>query len=142
MSPVDFKKWQCPLLLFLTCSRRFRNSPMSPVEFKVGPMLCRYLFSCRYASCRLLILRKGCIALSNCKVKGPYRGGARLAPTPQEGTRPAATLLYSNQCRPGAQHVRYKLWGPTASETQAPGPQGHGSQYTCIAFKSFISCPL
>ena len=34
MSPVDFKKWQCPLSLFLKCSCRFEDSPMPPVDFK------------------------------------------------------------------------------------------------------------
>ena len=35
MSPVDFKKWGCPLSLVLT----FSYDTMSPVDFKV--MLCR-----------------------------------------------------------------------------------------------------
>ena len=34
MSPVDFKKWQCPMSLFKKKYRRFQNSPMSPVDFK------------------------------------------------------------------------------------------------------------
>ena len=34
MSPVDSKKWQCPLSLFFLNSCRFLNSPMSPVDFK------------------------------------------------------------------------------------------------------------
>ena len=34
VSPVDFKKWQCPLSLFLKFPCRFLNSPMSPVDFK------------------------------------------------------------------------------------------------------------
>ena len=37
MSPVDFKKWQCPLSLFLKCPCRFLNSPMSSVHFKKRP---------------------------------------------------------------------------------------------------------
>ena len=47
MSPVDFKKWQCPLSLFINF----------PVDFKV-------------VQCRLSNLRKHPVALSNLMVKG------------------------------------------------------------------------
>ena len=52
MVPVNFKKWQCPLSLFLKFSCLFENSQMSPVEF-----------------------RKSHVALSNLKVKGPSEDG-------------------------------------------------------------------
>ena len=48
MSPVDFKKWQCPLSLMLNV----------PVDFKVP-------------HCRMSILRNGPVGLSNLRVKGP-----------------------------------------------------------------------
>ena len=37
MSPVHFKKWQCPLSLFFKCPCRFLNSPMSPADLKKRP---------------------------------------------------------------------------------------------------------
>ena len=37
ISPVDFKKWGCPLLLVLTFSWRFSHGTMSPVDFKIMP---------------------------------------------------------------------------------------------------------
>ena len=42
MSPVDFKKWQCPLSLNLKFSCRFENSPMSLVDFQNDNVPCRY----------------------------------------------------------------------------------------------------
>ena len=36
MSHVEFKKWLCPLSLFLRCPCRFQNGLMSHVEFKEG----------------------------------------------------------------------------------------------------------
>ena len=48
MSPVDFKKWQCPLSLLLNVA----------VDVKVP-------------QCRLSILRNSPVTLSNLRVKGP-----------------------------------------------------------------------
>ena len=75
MSPVDFKKWQCPLSLFFKFPCRFLNSPLFPVDFKKGqcPLsLFFYLFlsTLKRVQCRLSNLRKGCVALSNLRVKG------------------------------------------------------------------------
>ena len=74
MSHVLFKKWQCPLSLFMHYSCRFYNSLMSHVKFKKCPCHVTNIFSpCRYASCRMSILRKGHVALSKLTVKGPIK---------------------------------------------------------------------
>ena len=77
MSPVDFKKWQFPLSLFLTFSCRFKNSPMSPDGLKKCQCLLSIFFSnvhvqFKVVQCCLSNLRKPCVALSNLRVKGPY----------------------------------------------------------------------
>ena len=76
MSPVDFKKWQCPLSLFL------KNCP---VDLKIVScplsILRKVNVPCHYFSkflsvdfkrdqCHLSNLRKGRVALSNLRVKG------------------------------------------------------------------------
>ena len=57
MSPVGFKKLQCPLSKFLNV----------PVDFKV-------------VQCRLSNLRRCHVALSNLRVKSPYSGALIYAP--------------------------------------------------------------
>ena len=49
MSPVDSKKWQCPLSLYFRFSCRLWNSPMSPVDFKKWqfPLRLYFKLSCR-----------------------------------------------------------------------------------------------
>ena len=53
-SPVDFKKWQCPLSILFKCSCLFYGGAMSPVEFKKvscppvefkgqGPLYCQFI---------------------------------------------------------------------------------------------------
>ena len=37
MSPVDFRKWQCPLSLIFKCPCRFYGTSMSPINFKKCP---------------------------------------------------------------------------------------------------------
>ena len=75
MSPVDFKKWQCPLSLFVNCSCRFKKSPMSPVDFKKCQcplsLILKIPVDFKIVQCRLSILRKSSVALSNLGVKGP-----------------------------------------------------------------------
>ena len=58
MLPVDFKKWQCPLSIFLNV----------PVDFKE-------------VQCRLLNLRKCHVALSNLRVKCPNRALSWCTPS-------------------------------------------------------------
>ena len=57
MSPVDFKKWLCPLSILRNGYVPCRKLLNGPVEFKV-------------VQCHLSNLRKGRVALSNLRVKG------------------------------------------------------------------------
>ena len=75
MSPVDFKKWQCPLSLFLDLAVNFdivqchlsvlRNGNFPVINFLNVPV------DCKGVQCRLSILRNGRVALPNLRVKGP-----------------------------------------------------------------------
>ena len=72
MSHANFKKEQCPLLLFLQFSCRFKKSLILHVE--KGPYVMSVIFfSCRQSPCRMLILRNGNVTQSNLRVKGPHR---------------------------------------------------------------------
>ena len=79
MSPVDFKKWQCPLSLLLNFHVDFKKVPCPLSILRKVNVPCHYFFflsvNFKRAQCRLSNLRKGRIALSNLRVKGHHCPG-------------------------------------------------------------------
>ena len=74
MSPVDFKKWQCPLSLFLDFPVDFKIVQCRLSILRNGNVPCRLFLNVpvdfKGVQCRLSILRNGRVALSNLRVKG------------------------------------------------------------------------
>ena len=77
ISPVYFKKWQCPLSLFFKFSCRFKKKKQCRLSILRNVNVpCRYFSNVpddfKGVQCRLSNLRKRRAALSNLRVKGPH----------------------------------------------------------------------
>ena len=66
MSHVEFKKWQCPLFIFMHYPCQFKNSLMSHVKFKKWPNIkVMIILVCRivHESCQFLLIILDVLAL-------------------------------------------------------------------------------
>ena len=105
MSPVDFKKWQCPLSLILKCPCRFKGSSVSPVDFKKWP--CHpvefkgqgpHTFHSKDSSCPVILPSRRLIAGGGASTRPSGVGGnSRGVPSVYQPAAATAKCLLSIQ---------------------------------------------